>query len=256
MRPVLFEILEIKVYGYGFMIALGILSAITLLNYRAKNKNYNEDYIFNMAIFAVVLGIIGGKILYIIIDLKNLAKDPMSILTDFGLGFVIYGSIIGGILAIYIYCRIMKWNVLDIVDLTIPSLPLAQGFGRIGCFLAGCCYGVPTRLPIGITFPDNCLAPSAVSLYPTQLVSALFDFLLAAFLLWFDSRNKKAGRVFGAYLIIYSIGRFAIEFFRYDPRGSVGILSTSQFIAIFTLILGLVFFYINNIKGRLVKGEK
>lgn len=247
MKPVLFEILGVKVYGYGFMIALGILSAIILLSYRAKNRNYNEDNILNMAMLAVVFGIVGGKFLYIIIDFENVSKDPISIFRDFGLGFVIYGSIIGGILAVYIYSRIMKWNILNVVDLTVPSLALAQGFGRIGCFLAGCCYGVPTTLPIGITFPDNCLAPSRVSLYPTQLSSSFFDFLLTAFLLWFDSKNKRAGRVFGAYLIIYSIGRFIIEFFRDDPRGSVGILSTSQFIAIFTLILGLAFFFINNI---------
>ena len=256
MRPILFEIFGLKLYGYGLMIAIGIICAVLLFTKRAKNKNYNEEHIFNMTIIAIVCGILGGKILYIITDFQYILENPMLIIKDFGVGFVIYGAITGGVLAVYLYSRSKKWNTLEVFDLAIPGLALAQGFGRIGCFLAGCCYGAETDLPIGIAFPKDSLAPSGISLYPTQVMSSVFDFALAIFLLWYSKRCKKNGRVFAMYLILYSIGRFLVEFLRNDPRGRVGILSTSQFIAIFTLILGVVIYNFDKIKGRMVKGEK
>ena len=240
MRPVLFQIGSIKIYGYGAMIALGILAALMLLSYRAKKTEYNEEKIFDMSILAIVLGVLGGKVLYIITDLKNIIANP-SILKNVGSGFVVYGSILGGLLGIYIYCRIKRWDLLKVVDLTVPSLPLAQGFGRIGCFLAGCCYGRETTSAIGIVFPNIplSLAPSAVCLVPTQIYSSIFDFALATFLLWYDRKERKRGRVFAMYLILYSIGRFLVEFLRADVRGNIGFLSTSQFISLFVIVFGI-----------------
>ncbi|SHE41725.1 prolipoprotein diacylglyceryl transferase [Clostridium fallax] len=256
MKPILFEIFGFDVYGYGLMIAIGILSAVFLFTKRAKKRNYDEDKIFNMTIIAIIAGILGGKILYIITDFKYVIEDPSVVFRDFGLGFVIYGAIIAGVLSVYLYCRAQKWNALEVFDLVVPGLALAQGFGRIGCFFAGCCYGAETHSHIGIIFPKDSLAPSGVPLYPTQLMSSGFDFLLAIFLLWYDRKNNKSGRVFAMYLILYSIGRFFVEFLRNDPRGNVGVLSTSQFIAIITLILGLAIFNIHKIRGRMIKGEK
>jgi len=249
MRPVLFELWGIKIYGYGAMIALGILAAIMLLSYRAKKRGYNEEKIFDMAILAIVFGVLGGKLLYIITDMKNVIANP-SVLKDVGSGFVVYGSIMGGFLGLYIYCKKKKWNLLEIVDLVVPSLPLAQGFGRIGCFLAGCCYGRETTPLMGVIFPNNplCLAPSSVRLIPTQMYSSIFDFALAAFLLWYDKKERKHGRVFAMYLIIYSIGRFFVEFLRADVRGSVGFLSTSQFISLFIIVLGIFLYNYERVK--------
>jgi phosphatidylglycerol:prolipoprotein diacylglycerol transferase len=249
MRPVLFQIWGIKIYGYGLMIALGILAALILLNYRAKKREYNEEKIFDMAILAIVFGVLGGKLMYIITDIKNIIGNP-SILKDIGSGFVVYGSILGGLLGVYIYCRMKKWDLLKIVDLVVPSLPLAQGFGRFGCFLAGCCYGRETSLGIGVVFPSNplSLAPSGIHLLPTQIYSSVFDFCLAGFLLWYDKKERKAGRVFSMYLIIYSIGRFFVEYLRSDVRGNVGVLSTSQFISIFVIILGIFLYNYERLK--------
>jgi phosphatidylglycerol---prolipoprotein diacylglyceryl transferase len=240
MRPVLFQIWGVKIYGYGAMIALGILTALMLLSYRAKKRGYNEEKIFDMSILAIVFGVLGGKLLYIITNINNIIESP-SVLKDVGSGFVVYGSILGGLLGVYIYCRMKKWSLLEIVDLVVPSLPLAQGVGRIGCFLAGCCYGRETSLPIGVIFPSVplSLAPAGVHLVPTQIYSAVFDFALAAFLLWYDKKERKRGRIFSMYLIIYSIGRFFVEFLRADVRGNVGFLSTSQFISLFIIVLGI-----------------
>ncbi len=249
MKPVLFNIFGLDIYGYGLMIAIGIIAGILLLSYRAKAKGYDEDSILNMAIFAVIGGILGGKILYLITDYKVIAEDPSIIIKNFGEGFVVYGSIIGGALAVYFYCRHKKWNVLSIVDLVAPSVALGQAFGRIGCFLAGCCYGAATNCFLGVEFHNSLFAPSGVSIHPTQLYSSAFNFLLTFFLLWYDKKKKREGSTFALYLIIYSVGRFFVEFIRDDPRGNVGILSTSQFIAIITLVLGLLIFYFLRNKG-------
>lgn len=247
MKPVLFELGKFHVYGYGLMIMIGILVAAYIFTKNSKTKGYDEDSVFNLILITVIMGVLGGKILFIVTEIKDIIKNP-SILLDFGNGFVVYGAIIFGALAIYAYCRWKKWDTLDLLDSVVPAVAIAQGFGRIGCFLAGCCYGAETTLPIGVVFPNDELsfAPSGVHLHPTQIYSSIFDFILGAFLLYYFKRGKVKGRTFSLYIILYSIGRFSIEFLRNDPRGSVGILSTSQFIAIFTLVFGIIAFYIVN----------
>ncbi|WP_138204370.1 prolipoprotein diacylglyceryl transferase [Haloimpatiens lingqiaonensis] len=249
MRPILFEVFGIKVYGYGTMIAIGILAAIILLNYRVKKREYNEDKISNMTIIAIISGVLGGKLLFVITEFKNIIKD-ISILKDLQYGFVIYGAILGGTLGVYIYCKKNKWRILDVFDLVIPTIPLAQGFGRIGCFLAGCCYGRATDSCLGVEFMNSDFAPAGIHVHPTQIYSSIFDFALCIFLLWYDKKNKKEGRVFAMYFILYGIGRFLVEFLRDDPRGNVGILSTSQFISIIMVIVAILVFNIDKILKR------
>ena len=129
-------------------------------------------------------------------------------------------------------------------DLTMPSVALAQGFGRIGCFLAGCCYGmeVSENNPIAVVFRESAYAPNNVPLLPTQLISSALDFFkLRRFCFCCPGKLKTDGQVAGFYLIFYSIGRFVLEFFRGDLiRGTVGALTTSQFISVFTLAAGIV----------------
>ena len=156
-------------------------------------------------------------------------------------GFVVYGGIIGGILAGWIYCKVKKLNFLTYFDLVMLSIALAQGFGRIGCFLAGCCYGKEAQVGLSVIFTDSDYAPNNIPLIPTQIYSSILDFL-HFFLLLYIARHKKAeGEVAACYLIFYSVGRFILEFFRGDlERGSIGVLSTSQFISIFTGVAGMV----------------
>jgi len=251
MRIILFEVFGIQIKSYGLMIAIGIIVAATLFINKGKKKGFNEDSLLNLIIFAIIGGMIGGKGLFIITELKNIIKDP-SILLNFGYGFVIYGAIGGGALAMYLYCKKKKWSIIEMLDMTVPGLAVAQGFGRIGCFLAGCCYGAETTLPIGVKFPKGSLAPAGIDVHPTQIYSSVFDFLLGFFLLYYSKKERKNGKAIGLYLIIYSIGRFLVEFLRDDQRGSIGIFSTSQFIAIFTLVLGIIIF--NN--HKIVKGAK
>lgn len=231
----------ITVHGYGLMIGIGILCAIMLAHFRAKKRGLSTDIIYSIALLAMIFGFIGAKLLYCITDLATVLSHPLLILT--GSGFVIYGGIIGAIAANLIYCRYKKVSFLEYFDLLAPSVALAQGFGRIGCFLAGCCYGRETDSFFGICFTNSLFAPNGVKLIPTQLISSAGDFLIAGILLLYAKKDRKKGKTAGLYLILYSVGRFAVEFLRNDVRGSIGPLSTSQFISIFIFLLGMILFF-------------
>jgi phosphatidylglycerol:prolipoprotein diacylglycerol transferase len=247
MKPILFQVFGKNIYGYGVMMAIAIIAALTTFWHTAKKRGYNEDHILDLSIATVIAGLLGGKLLYVITELKTIIKDP-SVLKDIGAGFVVYGALILGGLAVYIYCRKKKWSFLNIIDLVLPSVALGQGFGRIGCLLAGCCYGAETNLRIGIEFKESLFAPSGVHLHPTQIYMSVFDFALAFFLFWYIRKERKPGKAAAIYIIAYSIGRFLVEFLRNDPRGAVGVLSTSQFISIFTLVIGILVLNIDKLK--------
>ena len=187
MHNELLHIGPLTVYGYGFMIAMGVLAAWFVAEQRARKLKLACEHIFYLVVWCAIGGFTSAKILFWITNWREFLQNPRQIIGSDG--FVVYGGIIGGILVGWLYCRIKKLKFLEYFDLMMPSIALAQGFGRIGCFLAGCCYG----------------------------------------------------QVAACYLIFYSIGRFVIEFFRGDiERGSVGVLSTSQFISIFTTVAGII----------------
>lgn len=242
MKNELLTIGPFTVYGYGLMIGIGVIAAYLTAEMRAKKQGLdNGERVFSLVIWCVIGGILGAKLLYLITQYREILADPAEIFRDFADGFVVYGGIFGGILAGWLYCRILKLPFLKYFDLVMPSIALAQGFGRIGCFLAGCCYGQPTQSCIGITFTDSAYAPNGVALIPTQLISSALDFLHFGLLLFLARRCKADGQLAGFYLIFYSAGRFVLEFFRGDlVRGSVGALSTSQFISIFTFFAGII----------------
>jgi len=237
----LFNIGPVTIHGYGLMIALGILCALLVAGKRAKRKNLDVDLVYGLGLAVLFFGFVGAKLLFCIVELDSIIASPKLILS--GDGFVVYGGIIGGILAAMLYCKRKKVSFLIYFDLLAPSVALAQGFGRIGCFLAGCCYGRETSSPIGIIFHNSLFAPNDVRLLPTQLFSSAGDFLIAAVLMVFASRPRRVGKTGALYLMLYGAGRFIIEFFRDDYRGSVGFLSTSQFISIIILAIGIAIFF-------------
>ena len=244
MKSVLFSIGKINVYGYGTMIALGLILCFTMACIRAKKYKIDPDTIFNAGIIGVIFGLIGAKITYWIVNLKSVIADP-SMLLDLGGGFVVYGGLILGVLAAVFYLKkIKKTTVLDKLDLAMPSIALGQGVGRIGCFLAGCCYGktAPEGAWYAVTFPADSLAPSGVPLVPIQLISSILLLLLMGILLVMTKKQRARGTVVAAYMVLYSLGRFYVEFYRDEPRGNVWIFSTSQFIAIFVVIAGILLF--------------
>lgn len=244
MHSILFSIGPFHVYGYGLMIAIGVICAFAIGCFLAKRSGLDDDALFSMGLVGIVGGIIGAKLLYYIVEFKAVLADP-SILLNFGEGFVVYGGLIAGFLSPLIYTRRKKLSFQSYLDCAVPGVAFAQGCGRIGCFLAGCCYGRETSAWYGVTFPADSLAPAGVPLIPTQLISAAGDFLFALILFvlhraLYRKNGKTSGIVTAVYLMLYAIGRFVIEFLRNDPRGSVGVLSTSQFIAIIMFAVGAV----------------
>ena len=241
----------LTIHGYGLMIALGLLIGYQIAENRARKAFMQAEELLNLFLICLIGCGIGGKLLYCIVEYKAFIQDP-ALLFDLENGFVIYGGLIGAMIAALEYCRYKGLSFITYFELFIPSLALAQGFGRIGCFLAGCCYGKVTDAWYGIAFTNSLIAPNHVPLIPTQLISSAFDFLLSAFLFYYSSKKPKQGKVLSIYVMIYSIGRFFVEFLRDDSRGSVLFLSTSQFISLFTLAFG-IYLYIKFQKQVIMK---
>lgn len=239
---------SITIHGYGLMIGIGFLVAVILASYRAKRSGLDSEFIYDLAFVAILGGMLGAKLLFIIVEIKNIINNP-KILLDVANGFVVYGGIIGGILAAYIFCRLKKKVFLKYFDIVMPSVAIAQGFGRIGCLLAGCCYGRETTSRFGIVFTNSTFAPNGVRLIPTQIISSVGDFAIGIFLILISKKLNKDGQVGTLYLILYGIGRFALEFLRSDYRGSVGVFSTSQFISLFVVLIGVLLFAFNSKKS-------
>lgn len=228
----------LTIYGYGTMIAIGILVAYQSVVKRAGREKLGQDTIFSLTLISLLGGFVGAKLLYWLTQLEEIVQNP-SVMLNISDGFVVYGGIIGGILSGYLYCRKKKLNFIQHLDLFVPSLALAQGFGRIGCLLAGCCYGEETHRWYGITFHHSDIAPNGIKLVPTQVMESLFCFALYFVLLYVGRTYKpQQGILACIYLIGYSLGRFGIEFYRGDLiRGQYGSLATSQWIAIGVTVL-------------------
>ena len=241
----LFSIGPVTLHTYGLMTAIGIIAAYLLIEHRAKQKGITGEQSgkpFGLILFCLIFGYLGSKLLYILTILPRIADDPSVFLHSLSGGWVVFGGLLGGIFGAWLFCHWQKLPVGLYFDLAFPAVALAQAFGRVGCFFAGCCYGVETESRFSVVFRHSHYAPNDVQLVPTQLLSAALDLLLCLFLLWYEKKwEKRDGELAAVYLILYSAGRFILEFWRGDlERGAVGPLSTSQFIGLFTLAAGIL----------------
>lgn len=235
---------------YGLMILLAFVACYFVVGARFKAFGLKTDT-FYLAASALIGGILGAKILYLIVEwegftgaIGRLFAGTMtfaSFLNQYILaGLVFYGGLIGGALGVLLYIRSTTGKPSDYVNAIMPAIPLGHAIGRVGCFLAGCCYGRPTDSAIGMVFPhisDPALAGQ--KLIPTQLFEVVFNLVIFAVMVAVCSPKRKRPLALGIYALMYSVMRFTLEFFRYDSRGSVGSLSTSQFISIFIFVFGL-----------------
>lgn len=233
-----FSIGPLTVHGYGVMIAVGILAASWLATKLCKEYKLDYENIDSFVIFVIVIGYAFSKLTYCLTVFDQFLSDPLSVLGSGG--WVVYGGILGGLLAALIWCKWKKWKFMDYFQVLMPCVSLAQGFGRIGCFFAGCCGGAVTDAWYGIQFPATSLAWNTTQkIIPTQLLSSAGDFLIFAFLMYNLKKGKHPEDTGAWYLILYSVGRFLIEFLRGDLiRGGIGPFSTSQFISLFVVVLG------------------
>lgn len=247
MHPILFEAGSFTIYTYGFCIALGALLGFLFMYGQGKKQfGLTFDQSNTLFIMLVLAGVIGGKLFLIFEDPSLYLHNPRKLIS--GSGFVFYGSLLLAIPIMLWYFKKIKVPVLGMLDVMAMVTCIVHGFGRIGCFMAGCCYGIPTDSFLGVIFTDaKCQAePLNTSLHPTQLYEAVFIFILLISLWIFQSRKKFDGQLFLTYLMAYAFGRGILELFRGDiQRGFIidGILSNSQFISLLVIAAAL-FFYI------------
>jgi phosphatidylglycerol:prolipoprotein diacylglycerol transferase len=258
MHPILFEFPTpeffpswlpdtITVYSYGTMIAIGALLGFFYTGWQAK-KQFNVSFeTTNELILAILIAsITGGKIFIIFEDPSQYLNNPQNLLKNFSQGFVFYGSLLFAIPTMLIFFKIRKLPVLHMLDIMAITTVIVHGTGRIGCLLAGCCYGIPHEGFLSVVFTDPlCQArPLGTPLHPTQLYSIFLLYGILAVLLIIINTKCFGGQLFLLYLILYSFGRIWIEIFRGDlSRGFVvqNYLSNSQFISL--LVFGVSLFW-------------
>ncbi len=246
--PQLFHFGKFFLPTYGFLVALGVLIGLWISVRNATRLGYDGEKAWNLGILVVLAGIIGSKILYIINEWGYFSSRPSEI---FSINTLQAGGVFsGGLLAAFVAAAWYVWKhhmpALGTCDAFAPGLALGHAIGRIGCFAAGCCYGKETHHWWGVVF-RNPLAnsitgtPLNIPLEPTQLFESAVEFANFVLLMWMLKRRKFDGQIFGAFLFIYGIARFFLEYLRDDPgRGSVfgGVLTGTQLIAVGFVIGG------------------
>src|SRR3954465_14632868 len=245
MYPRLFELGPVTVYTYGVLLAAAYLFGLKLAMVRAKARGLDANRVLDLGIYIIISALIGAKLLLLITDFRAFTANPQELLTLARSGGVFYGGLILAVAVALIYIRKVGLPLWTTTDVFAPGIALGHVVGRFGCLFAGCCYGKPTTAAWGITFTDpfaaaNVGTPLGVPLHPTQLYEAGAEFLILMILLGTERRGRPfPGRTFWLYLLLYGISRFIIEFYRGDPRGSVGMFSTSQFISIIVVPLSI-----------------
>jgi len=253
--PQLFHIGSFAVPTYGILVATGVLLGLWISVRNSARQGIKPENAWDFGIAVVLAGILGSKILYILVDWKIYAEHPKEIfsLSTLQAGGVFSGGLIGAFIVAWWFLRKYNMPALATCDAFAPGLALGHAVGRIGCFSAGCCYGKPTTHFWGITFTNplanaNAGTPLNVPLEPTQLIESAAELIIFGILTWMFARKKFDGQVFGAYLFLYGIARFLIEFLRDDPgRGGPyfgGALSGTQLISIGLVLAGGIIWYL------------
>jgi phosphatidylglycerol:prolipoprotein diacylglycerol transferase len=246
MHPVLFEAGRFTIYTYGVLLAAAYLLGLQFALVRARRRGLDADRVMDLGIYIIISALVGAKLLLVVVDVGHYWRNPGEILTVARSGGVFYGGLILAVIVALWYLRRHRLPMWTTTDVFAPGIALGHVVGRLGCLMAGCCYGRPTDVPWAITFTDTLAAknvgtPLDVPLHPTQLYEAGAELLILAVLLATEHKGRPfPGRTFWGYLLLYGISRFAIEFFRGDPRGMVGAFSTSQFVSLVLVPLSLV----------------
>ena len=236
MYPILIEFGFFKIFTYGLLVATGFLVAILLASSRAEKEGLDSQKVLDLCFYVMVSALLGARLLYVIVEYRYFLDSPLEIFKFWKGGLVFYGGLILGVLISLWYLKRNQMPMWKTADLLAPSIALGQLIGRWGCFFAGCCYGKKTDVAWGITFTDpRSLAPLEISLHPTQVYLSLNAVFIFIFLMWLSKRKVFDGQILWSYGILYSIGRFLIEYFRGDDRGFPveQVLSTSQFVGVF-----------------------
>ncbi len=242
MHPILVHFGSFTLYTYGFFLAMGFLAAVWFSKRNARFYDLKADDISDLFFVILISGIVGARLLYVIINFDDFKTSPLDIFKLWNGGLVFFGGFIGAVAASIVTLRIKNLPFFKTADTIAPGVALGHGIGRLGCFFAGCCYGRQCDLPIAVQFshPES-LAPLHVPLHPTQIYMVAANLILFFILIFLQRRKRFHGMIFLSYIILYSVFRFIIEFFRGDFRGDVyfEFLSVSQGIGILAIVIAL-----------------
>jgi phosphatidylglycerol:prolipoprotein diacylglycerol transferase len=246
MHPILFEIGNFPVYSYGVLLAAAYLLGLQFALVRARSLGLDGNRVMDLGIWIIISALVGAKLLLLVVDFDTFRSSPGELLTLMRSGGVFYGGLIAAVLVAIWYMRRHRLPVWGVSDAFAPGIALGHVIGRLGCFLAGCCYGRSTDVPWAVTFTNeyarqNVGTPLNIPLHPTQLYEAGAELLILGLLLVLERRGRQfPGRTFWSYMLVYGITRFIIEMYRGDARGMVGALSTSQFVSVLLVPLSIV----------------
>jgi phosphatidylglycerol---prolipoprotein diacylglyceryl transferase len=255
--PRLFHFGNFSIPTYGVLVATGVLVGLWISVRNSEKQGIKAENAWDFGIALVLAGILGSKILYIILDWRSghaYGQNLREIFTFDTLqaGGVFSGGLVAAFIVAWWFLRKHHMPALATCDGFAPGLAMGHAIGRLGCFAAGCCYGKATDHFWGVTFTNPLAAqlvgtPLGHALEPTQLFESAAELGIFFILTWMFKRKKFDGQVFGAYLFLYGIARFFLEFIRDDPgRGSVfgGVLSGTQLIAIGLVLAGGLIWYL------------
>lgn len=252
---------NVPIFGYGLMVLTGFLTATWLGQMRARQAGLNPSVVFDATFWTLIFGVLGGRLFYLIqhgdrvfVNVNSLWDYVRAAVDLSSGGLVLIGSMFGGAVGYFLASRRKGFAPLPLLDLLTPSIFVAIGFGRIGCFLYGCCFGDPSTLPWAVEFPPGSAAfqalaargfvapdaPACIPLHPTQLYSAFDGFLLALVTYAYHPYRAYAGGTFALGMILYPITRFFIEYLRSDELGAWGTRFTiSQWLSLGLFLAGL-----------------
>jgi phosphatidylglycerol:prolipoprotein diacylglycerol transferase len=251
MYPRLFETPWFTVYSYGLLLALGYLLGLQLALVRARRRGLDSNRVMDLGIWIIVSAFLGAKLMLLLVDWDYFSNNPRALLSLTQSGGVFFGGLIAAVLVAFWYMWRHKMPLWTTCDVFAPGIALGHVVGRLGCFLAGCCYGRPTDVPWAVRFTDpfanaNVGTPLNVDLHATQLYEAGAELAILGLLLATErTRRPFPGRTFWLYILLYGCSRFVIEMYRGDPRGFVfgTPLSTSQFIALILVPLSAIMLF-------------
>lgn len=271
MKPILWHIpwLNWPIFGYGFMLMLGFLAGTILAIRYARKSKVNEDRVMDLILFCVFGGGLIGARFFFFIEYWHEIDSWWNIFEFWKGGLTFYGGFIFALGTSLVYLRWKKMSIPRVADILALSTALGLVFGRIGCFLNGCCFGKITDAAWGICYPQfvagkvaekaeysipwthqnhNGFAPPdglSHPVHPTQLYSSAYNLLIFLFLIWFFNRKKYHGQVALVFALLYSAARFAVEFFRGDNEVYANAFTISQIVSLFVFpgALGLLLYF-------------
>jgi len=235
-------------HTYGVLVAAAFLVALWLAGRLSREAGLNPEAVTNLGIYCALAAIGGAKLMMFLIDIPYYTQHPGEIfsLSTLQAGGVFYGGLIAALVVSAWYMRKTRLPGWKTADVFAPAIALGHGIGRLGCFSAGCCWGVECHRPWAVTFTNPAAhelvgVPLGIPLHPTQLYEAFAEFAVFALLYWRIRKPHAEGRIIGAYLVLYSTVRFTVEFFRVHEQGNLlgGPLDTSQWISLGLLLAGI-----------------